>query len=104
LIIEQEKDFAFCKLDQSNHCFYELENGQWSERIGEDNICLYEKIEENKFNVVLKDPKRDDLIFRLTNDTLYWGFNFVDDKFLVFKGEWRHRKIDFNQSRKLFPL
>ncbi len=96
MIIEE----AFCKIDQSNHCFYELENGQWSERVAEDNLCLYEKIDGNESYVNLKDPTRDDLFFRLTNDALYWGFNFVDDKLLIFKGEWRHRKIDFNHSRK----
>jgi hypothetical protein len=100
LIIKEKNDFAFCKLDQSNHCFYELENGQWSERIDEENLCLYEKIHENEFYRILEDPSRKDLFYRLTNDALYWG-NSTDDKFLIFTGEWRHRKIDCNDSRKL---
>ena len=103
MIIEQEKDFAFCKIDQSNHCFYELENGQWSERIAEDNLCLYEKIDGNEFYVNLKDPKRNYLFYKLTIDALYWGYNYDYEKWLIFKGEWRHRKRDFNHSRKLFP-
>ena len=128
MIIGEEKDFAFCKLDQSNQCFYELENDQWSERIGEENLSLYEEIHENEFYRILKDPSRKDPIYRLTNDDLYWGNSYrilkdpsrkdliyrltndalywgnsSDDKFLIFKGEWRHRKINFNHSRKLLP-
>ncbi len=103
MIIEKEKDFAFCKIDQSNHCFYELENGQWSERIAEDNLCLYEKIDGNESYVILHDPTREDLFYRLTNDALYWSnYDYDDEQLLIFKGEWRHRQRDFNHSRKLF--